>query len=108
MSYPVLIRIDKNDSRILHIEWTNNTNVPQSTVPKWSSFQDTKKVPDGFKLFMVTRRSSVNPDEVAKIRVELERPAREYPPKAHITIVLDSFDNQGPHVLRVLLKEISE
>jgi len=98
LEYSNTIRIDENDPRILHLEWCNESNVPQSSTPGSALLVDTKKVPANFKLYMVTRRSSVNPGEKVKLRLELESPVTDYPPKACLSIGLVSYSELTPRI----------
>ena len=93
LEYSTSIRIDENDPRILHLEWCNESNVPQSSTPGSVVLYNTKKVPASFKLYMVTRRSSVNPGEKVKMRLELESPVTDYPPKAVLVVGVTSFSD---------------
>lgn len=61
--------------------------MPQSTTPVvygYSGFpkKEQKRLNFSFKLLMVTRRSSVNPGETAKLRLELSCDPRELPREA--------------------------
>lgn len=80
-------RFDEKSPNILHLEWTNTGFIPQSTTPVvygYSGFtkKDQRRLNFSFKLFMVTRRSSVNPGETAKLRLELSCDPRELPQEA--------------------------
>lgn len=46
----------------------------------------------GFRVFMVTRRSIANPDELVKFRVELQHPLSSYPAEANLKL---SFGGAG-------------
>jgi len=80
-------RVDEKNPNILHLEWTNTRFMPQSTTPVvygYSGFskKEQKQLNFSFKLFMVTRRSSINPGETAKLRLELSCDPRELPREA--------------------------
>lgn len=80
------VTVDTKDPRILHMEWTNTTPIPMSA---FAGAVKLRRAPKGlldFKMFMVTRRSIVNPGEVLKIRVELPAPFEEYPDNAYLEL----------------------
>jgi hypothetical protein len=93
-------RIDEDNPRILHLEWHNDEPMPMSATPGAVLFHDIKKCSSEFKLFMVTRRSTVNPDEVMKLRLELAQPATDYPGKARFHIGFTNWGARSDNVIR--------
>jgi hypothetical protein len=91
-------RVDSKDPRILHLEHRNDGYMPKSATPTKAEIHDAKKCSSKFKLFMVTRRSTVNPGEVLKLRVELEQSVLDYPDKAFIIIGFTSYGSDYPRV----------
>lgn len=79
-------RVDSKDPRILHIDWTNHYDIPMGALATHARLMKTPKQLLAFKMFMVTRRSIVNPGEVLKFRIELSAPLEEYPEKAFLQL----------------------
>lgn len=84
------VRIDSKDPRVLYLEWTNETDRPCAALPSHAILMNLPRKPsDGFRdfrLFMVTRRSIVNPDEVCKLKIVLPKPVSEYPDDAYLKL----------------------
>lgn len=93
---------DTENPNMLHITLKNTGNGPiglalsaQEAFTDYSKgvWVDPKPI-TGFRVFMVTRRSIANPDELIKFRVELKHSLSSYPAEANLRLIFGgSGDN---------------
>jgi hypothetical protein len=89
------IKVDPKDARSLIVTLVNAGDFPRR-FPVVESIAGVRTEVKGaphelsrVRLFMVTRRSTVNPDEAVKFRVQLMMPVSAAPSKAFLQLMLD-------------------
>lgn len=101
------LRVDDKDSKLLHLTLVNVGFFPtvftvtasvanlRSQIllsdmddrENWAGLR-AHRPSVGIKVFMVTRRSTVNPDEVVKLRVKLMAPATDFHHRAQLQLII--------------------
>jgi hypothetical protein len=92
-------RVAETKPNVLHVTLENVSDTPitlafvfDSSKGYPSKILSVPKKLAGYRMFMVTRRSIVNPEERVKFRLELPMPVSEYPPKARFQLgILEHF-----------------
>jgi hypothetical protein len=98
MSFSVKeVTVDSKDSSILHVTLVNAGDLPRSVAIYNTTDNGVatgliggQKSLRRLRIFMVTRRSIANPDEIVKLRVQLMAPVMDFSPKAFIQLAFKS------------------